>query len=32
MQPLLIIELRVCGDEGTDNEDVPVEYYEIYVK
>ena len=26
------IELRVCGDEGTDNEDVPVSYYEIYVK
>ena len=26
------LELRVCGDEGTDNEDVPVEYYEIYVK
>ena len=26
------IELRVCGDEGTDNEDVPVGYYEIYVK
>uniref|UniRef100_A0A1X7VPV2 Fibrinogen C-terminal domain-containing protein n=1 Tax=Amphimedon queenslandica TaxID=400682 RepID=A0A1X7VPV2_AMPQE len=26
------IELRVCGDEGTANEDVPVSYYEIYVK
>ena len=26
------IELRVCGDEGTDNEDVPVGYYEIYIK
>uniref|UniRef100_A0A1X7USA6 Fibrinogen C-terminal domain-containing protein n=1 Tax=Amphimedon queenslandica TaxID=400682 RepID=A0A1X7USA6_AMPQE len=26
------IELRVCGDEGTDNEDTPVSYYEIYVK
>ena len=26
------IELRVCGDEGTSNEDVPVNYYEIYVK
>ena len=26
------IELRVCGDQGTDNEDVPVGYYEIYVK
>ena len=26
------IELRVCGDEGTDNEDVPVSYYEIYVQ
>ena len=26
------IELRVCGDEGTINEDVPVNYYEIYVK
>uniref|UniRef100_A0A1X7TL97 Uncharacterized protein n=1 Tax=Amphimedon queenslandica TaxID=400682 RepID=A0A1X7TL97_AMPQE len=25
------IELRVCGDEGTSNEDVPVGYYEIYV-
>ena len=25
------IELRVCGDEGTDNEDNPVSYYEIYV-
>ena len=26
------IELRVCGDEGTDNEDTPISYYEIYVK
>ena len=26
------IEIRVCGDEGTSNEDVPVNYYEIYVK
>ena len=26
------IELRVCGDEGTENEDVPVSYYEIYVQ
>ena len=26
------IELRVCGDEGTGNEDAPVGYYEIYVK
>uniref|UniRef100_A0A1X7TN91 Fibrinogen C-terminal domain-containing protein n=1 Tax=Amphimedon queenslandica TaxID=400682 RepID=A0A1X7TN91_AMPQE len=26
------IELRVCGDEGIDNEDVPVSYYEIYVQ
>ena len=26
------IELRVCGDEGTDNEDTPVSYYEIYVQ
>ena len=26
------IELRVCGNEGTDNEDVPLSYYEIYVK
>ena len=26
------IELRVCADQGTDNEDVPVGYYEIYVK
>ena len=26
------IELRVCGDEGTDNEDVPISYYEIYVQ
>ena len=26
------IELRVCGDEGTDDEDVPVSFYEIYVK
>ena len=26
------IELRVCGDEGTANEDVPVSFYEIYVQ
>ena len=26
------LELRVCGDEDTANEDVPVGYYEIYVK
>ena len=26
------IELRVCADEGTHNEDAPVSYYEIYVK
>ena len=26
------IEMRVCGDQGTNDEDVPVNYYEIYVK
>ena len=26
------LELRVCGDEGNDNEDTPVSFYEIYVK
>ena len=26
------IELRVCGSEGTNNDDIPVGYYEIYVK
>uniref|UniRef100_A0A1X7SWM3 Uncharacterized protein n=1 Tax=Amphimedon queenslandica TaxID=400682 RepID=A0A1X7SWM3_AMPQE len=26
------IELRVCGDESTHNEDNPVSYYEIYVQ
>ena len=26
------LELRVCADEGTGNEDVPVGFYEIYVK
>ena len=26
------IELRVCGDEGTSNEDSPVGFYEIYIK
>ena len=26
------VELRVCGDERTSNEDTPVTYYEIYVK
>ena len=26
------IEMRVCGDQETDDEDVPVNYYEIYIK
>ena len=26
------IELRVCGDESTNNEDVSVSFYEIYIK
>uniref|UniRef100_A0A1X7SXB0 Fibrinogen C-terminal domain-containing protein n=1 Tax=Amphimedon queenslandica TaxID=400682 RepID=A0A1X7SXB0_AMPQE len=26
------LELRVCGDEGTANEDAPVSFYELYVK
>ena len=26
------IELRVCGDQGSNNEDSPVTFYEIYVK
>ena len=26
------IELRVCSNQGTSDEDVPVKYYEIYVK
>ena len=26
------IEMRLCCDEGTDNEDVPIREYEIYVK
>ena len=26
------IELRICGDEGTHLDDVPVGFYEIYVK
>ena len=26
------IELRVCGDQGSNNEDSPVSFYEIYVK
>ena len=26
------IELRVCGDEGTENEDTPIVFYEIYIK
>ena len=26
------IELRVCGDQSTGDEDTPVSYYEIYVK
>ena len=23
--------MRVCGDQETDDEDVPVNYYEIYI-
>ena len=26
------LELRVCGDQETDDEDIPVSFYEIYVK
>ena len=26
------LELRVCGDQETDDEDTPVSFYEIYVK
>ena len=26
------IELRVCGDQSTSDEDVPVSFYEIYIK
>ena len=26
------IELRVCADQGTANEDVPVSFYDIYIK
>ena len=26
------IELRICGDEDVNNEDVPVSFYELYVK
>ena len=26
------IEMRVCEDQGTNDEDVPDNYYEIYVK
>ena len=26
------IELRICCDQSTDNEDVPISFYEIYVK
>ena len=26
------LELRVCSDQRTSNEDVPVSFYEIYVK
>ena len=26
------IELKICCDEGTNNEDIPVNTYEIYVK
>uniref|UniRef100_A0A1X7UWI6 Fibrinogen C-terminal domain-containing protein n=2 Tax=Amphimedon queenslandica TaxID=400682 RepID=A0A1X7UWI6_AMPQE len=26
------LELRVCADEGTGNEDAPVSFYELYVK
>uniref|UniRef100_A0A1X7VUD7 Fibrinogen C-terminal domain-containing protein n=1 Tax=Amphimedon queenslandica TaxID=400682 RepID=A0A1X7VUD7_AMPQE len=26
------LELRVCGDEATSNEDTPVTFYELYIK
>ena len=26
------LELRVCADQGTSNEDVPVSFYDLYVK
>ena len=26
------LELRVCGDQGTSDQDVPVSFYELYVK
>ena len=26
------LELRVCGDEGTSNEDTPLSLYELYIK
>ena len=26
------IEMRVCADQGTNDEDVPVNFYEIYIK
>ena len=26
------IELRVCADQGTNDEDVPVSFYELYIK
>ena len=26
------LELRVCGDEGSSNEDTPVSFYELYIK
>jgi hypothetical protein len=26
------IELRVCGNQGTTDEDTPISYYEIYIK
>ena len=26
------LELRVCGDQETTNDDVPVSFYELYVK
>ena len=26
------LELRVCGDEGTNNEDTPVSFHDLYVK
>ena len=26
------IEMRICANESSDNEDSPVDYYEVYVK